>query len=51
MTVAERIETAGELKALCELGVRYGQGFHLARPVPASELPGTLARAASGLAA
>jgi EAL domain-containing protein (putative c-di-GMP-specific phosphodiesterase class I) len=25
---------AGELSALRELGVRYGQGFHLARPAP-----------------
>ncbi len=51
VTIAERIETASELHALRELGVRYGQGFHLARPVPASELPRALARAASGLAA
>jgi len=51
VTIAERIETAAELQALRELGVRYGQGFHLARPVPASELPHALARAASGLAA
>jgi EAL domain-containing protein (putative c-di-GMP-specific phosphodiesterase class I)/putative methionine-R-sulfoxide reductase with GAF domain len=51
VTIAERIETAGELHALRELGVRYGQGFHLARPVPASELPRALARAAAGLAA
>jgi EAL domain-containing protein (putative c-di-GMP-specific phosphodiesterase class I)/AmiR/NasT family two-component response regulator len=32
--VAEGIETAGELEALSALGVRYGQGFHLARPAP-----------------
>ena len=32
--VAEGIETAGELHALRELGVRYGQGFYLARPAP-----------------
>jgi EAL domain-containing protein (putative c-di-GMP-specific phosphodiesterase class I) len=32
--VAEGIETAGELQALRELGVRYGQGFYLARPAP-----------------
>jgi len=51
LTIAERIETAAELQALRELGVRHGQGFHLARPVPASELPGTLARAEAGLAA
>ncbi len=32
--VAEGIETAAELHALRELGVRYGQGFYLARPAP-----------------
>ena len=32
--VAEGIETAGELHALRELGVRYGQGFYLGRPAP-----------------
>ena len=36
--VAEGIETAGELSALAELGVRYGQGFYLARPVPLAKL-------------
>lgn len=30
--VAEGIETAAELDALRELGVRYGQGFYFARP-------------------
>ncbi len=32
--VAEGIETAGELHTLRQLGVRYGQGFYLARPAP-----------------
>ena len=32
--VAEGIETAEELATLKELGVRYGQGFHLAEPAP-----------------
>jgi EAL domain-containing protein (putative c-di-GMP-specific phosphodiesterase class I) len=32
MMVAEGIETEAELQALQELGVAYGQGFHLARP-------------------
>jgi EAL domain-containing protein (putative c-di-GMP-specific phosphodiesterase class I) len=36
--VAEGIETAAELKALAELGVQYGQGFYLARPVPLAKL-------------
>jgi EAL domain-containing protein (putative c-di-GMP-specific phosphodiesterase class I) len=32
--VAEGIETADELSALRELGVPWGQGYHLARPGP-----------------
>ena len=32
--VAEGIETEGELQTLTDLGVRYGQGFHLAKPAP-----------------
>lgn len=32
--IAEGIETIGELKALRELGVAYGQGFLFTRPVP-----------------
>jgi EAL domain-containing protein (putative c-di-GMP-specific phosphodiesterase class I)/CheY-like chemotaxis protein len=30
--VAEGVESEPQLKALCDLGVRYGQGFYLARP-------------------
>jgi EAL domain-containing protein (putative c-di-GMP-specific phosphodiesterase class I) len=33
-TVAEGIETAGELDMLSRLGVPCGQGYHLARPAP-----------------
>ena len=32
--VAEGIQTVGELETLRQLGVRYGQGFHLGRPAP-----------------
>jgi EAL domain-containing protein (putative c-di-GMP-specific phosphodiesterase class I) len=32
--IAEGIETEDELDALTELGVRYGQGFHLGMPAP-----------------
>lgn len=32
--VAEGIETVGELETLRQLGVRYGQGFHLGHPAP-----------------
>lgn len=34
MSIAEGIETKGELKTLMELGVTYGQGFLFARPSP-----------------
>lgn len=33
------VETADELAAARGLGVRCGQGFHLATPVPASRVP------------
>jgi EAL domain-containing protein (putative c-di-GMP-specific phosphodiesterase class I) len=36
--VAEGIETAAELAVLRELGIRVGQGYHLARPAPSAEL-------------
>jgi len=36
--IAEGIETPEELKALQKLGVQYGQGFLLARPVPVEEI-------------
>jgi EAL domain-containing protein (putative c-di-GMP-specific phosphodiesterase class I)/CheY-like chemotaxis protein len=32
--VAEGIETEASLRTLVDLGVRYGQGFHIARPAP-----------------
>ena len=32
--IAEGIETEAELRTLTDLGVRYGQGFHLAEPAP-----------------
>ncbi len=35
--VAEGIETAAELEVLTELGIQFGQGFHLGRPLPAAE--------------
>lgn len=36
--VAEGIETRAEVEALQALGVRYGQGYFLARPAPLEEL-------------
>ncbi len=35
--IAEGIESSDEMKCLLDLGVGYGQGFHIARPAP---LPG-----------
>lgn len=35
--IAEGIETVEELDALQEIGVRFGQGFHLGMPVPLDE--------------
>ena len=32
--IAEGIETEAELRTLTDLGVRFGQGFHLAEPAP-----------------
>jgi len=35
-TVAEGVETAEQAQRLFELGYRRAQGFHFARPLPAS---------------
>jgi EAL domain-containing protein (putative c-di-GMP-specific phosphodiesterase class I) len=48
--VAEGIETAGELGALAALGVHYGQGFYLARPVPLAKLGSVKPRQTNSLA-
>jgi diguanylate cyclase (GGDEF)-like protein len=37
-TIAEGIETAGQLAELAGAGCEWGQGFYFARPVPAEEL-------------
>jgi diguanylate cyclase (GGDEF)-like protein len=44
--VAEGIETAEQLDRLRELGYRLGQGFFMARPLPADELAALLSEAA-----
>ncbi len=36
--VAEGVETAGELHTLRQLGIEFGQGFHLGRPGPIGNL-------------
>jgi diguanylate cyclase (GGDEF)-like protein len=43
-TVAEGIENAAQARRLRELGYTLGQGFHLARPMPAADLTALLAR-------
>ena len=47
-TLAEGIETAGELRFLRERGCVLGQGFHFSRPVPPEEI---IALAIGGVAA
>jgi diguanylate cyclase (GGDEF)-like protein len=42
-SLAEGVETAGQLALVRELGCSYAQGFHIARPMPADELPDWLA--------
>lgn len=37
--VAEGVETLEHARALRRMGCRYGQGYGIARPMPASELP------------
>jgi EAL domain-containing protein (putative c-di-GMP-specific phosphodiesterase class I) len=49
MVVAEGIETAEELEAVCEAGARFGQGYLLARPAfppPAATWPAPTPRRA-----
>jgi diguanylate cyclase (GGDEF)-like protein/PAS domain S-box-containing protein len=46
--VAEGIETDSQLEQLRSMGCRYGQGFLLARPVPAADITRALAGGAGG---
>ena len=50
-TVAEGIENAAQADRLRELGYTLGQGYHLARPMPAAEMTRLLARQGSVVAA
>lgn len=36
--VAEGIETSGELDVVIDLGIHFGQGYHLAQPAPVTQL-------------
>jgi EAL domain-containing protein (putative c-di-GMP-specific phosphodiesterase class I) len=47
-TVAEGIETTGELKLLVELGCQYGQGYLLSRPLDGVAIDKFLAGASPG---
>ncbi len=49
--VAEGIETAGQRRALLELGCRLGQGWYFAPPIEASEVVDLLASAERSVAA
>ncbi|MEO8411526.1 MAG: bifunctional diguanylate cyclase/phosphodiesterase, partial [Propionivibrio sp.] len=42
-TVAEGIESAAQATMLRQLGCRYGQGYHFARPMPADEMSAFIA--------
>ncbi|MGY2074867.1 putative bifunctional diguanylate cyclase/phosphodiesterase [Blastococcus sp. SYSU DS0828] len=47
-TLAEGVETAGQLALATELGCTFAQGFHIARPMPAEEIPGWMADHCAG---
>jgi len=49
--IAERIETDAALAAVHKLGIRYGQGFHLAHPAQASELQEAVRRGGTRVSA
>jgi EAL domain-containing protein (putative c-di-GMP-specific phosphodiesterase class I) len=38
-TLAEGVETDRQLAMAAELGCTFAQGFHIARPMPAEEIP------------
>ncbi|MGY2127438.1 putative bifunctional diguanylate cyclase/phosphodiesterase [Blastococcus sp. SYSU DS0617] len=39
-SLAEGVETAGQLALARDLGCTFAQGFHIARPMPAEDVPG-----------
>jgi len=49
--VAEGIETEEQMNRLREMGYQLGQGFHLARPLPAAEIGQMIAAEIASLAA
>ena len=49
-TLAEGIETAAQLAMVVDVGCTYAQGFHIARPMPAAEVPAWMAAYTGGAA-
>jgi diguanylate cyclase (GGDEF)-like protein len=47
-SLAEGVETADQLALVTELGCVYAQGFFVARPMPAADVPGWLAAYRAG---
>ncbi|MDQ2677491.1 MAG: EAL domain-containing protein [Actinomycetota bacterium] len=48
VAIAEGVETQAQVDALIEIGCRFGQGYHLGRPVPLAEARRLLAETARG---
>jgi diguanylate cyclase (GGDEF)-like protein len=44
VTVAEGVETSGQVRTLRQLGCDFAQGYFFAKPVAAEELPGVVGR-------